>query len=220
MSIGFMPVKFDFEQPEGTDSFWDRKRHINEASLKEVSLVLFPMNPNASIDATTVKSFMQLARHTDPTKMDGVTRMELRRLNSRIGLLLSKQKPDEDDTEGSEELEDVQDKPSTRKPSTPAPASTDTDDSDDLTDDTDDTEGDDAEDIEDVEDDAGEPDDSDTVDDTEETPKSAKAPVPDKKKKEEEKKDTPQPYIYTEALQKRLQKVALQRKIGEAVKDD
>lgn len=217
MSIGFVPKKFDFEQPEGTDAFWDRIRHINEAELKEVSLVLFPMNPNASIDATTVKSFMQLARHTDPTKLDGVTRMELRRLNSRIGLLLKKQKPNDD--EELEESEDTQETPSTQTPSTP-PARTGEVDPNDATDDTDD--------LDELDEDVVDPDDlgpdgdegDDSVDDTEEVKPTGTDKAKDTTK--DEQKNTPQPYIYSEALKQRLAKVTLQHKVGDAfaVRDD
>lgn len=219
MSIGFYPIKYDYEQPEGSDSFFDRKRHIYEASLKEVSLVLFPMNPNASIDATTVKSFMQLARHTDPAKMDGVTRMELRRLNSRIGLLLAKQKPNDD--EEVEDTEEARKKPSTQ---TPAPKVPDVNDSDDSTDDTDDLDelSDDLEDPDDLGPDGDEDDEAD--DSADDGDKPADAPPPTDKAKEEkpEEKVDPktQPYIYSEALQKRLQKVVLQRKVSDAMADD
>lgn len=118
MSIGFIPLKFDFEQPEGTESFWDRIRHISKAALKEVSLVLFPMNPGATIDASTVKMWLKMAHDADPRTLDPFARLELRRLNSRIGLLLKKQPPTPDDDIEAEELDefdDVEDPP-TRPP--------------------------------------------------------------------------------------------------------
>src|SRR5436190_746253 len=216
MSIGFIPTKFSYEQPAGTESFFDRIRHITEAELKEVSLVLFPMNPGASIDATSVKSFMQLARDTDPTKLDSITRMELRRLNTRIGLLLKKQKP-EDEAE-HEESEDTQEQPSTQPPSTPK-ARTGTADSDDHTDDTDELDAL-AEDLVDDDDLGVDGDEGDDADDSEDTEQSdEKSTSTDTTK---EKKDEPQQYLYTEALKQRLAKVTLQRRVGEAfaVRDD
>lgn len=94
MSIGYEPVKFSYEQPEGTTSYWDQIRHLDEVALKETSLVLFPMQPGAAIDPSTVKSFMLSAQATDPRTLDVVTKMELRKLASRIGTLLKKQDPD------------------------------------------------------------------------------------------------------------------------------
>lgn len=88
MSIGYEALKFDFEQDEG-DSIFDRIRNLHEVSLKEVSLVMFPMAPNARIDATTVKQFLTSAKATDPKVLDDATREGLRRLASRIGVLLS-----------------------------------------------------------------------------------------------------------------------------------
>lgn len=113
MSIGFIPTKFEFEQPEGTDSFWDRKRHINEATLKEVSLVLFPMNPNAAIDASSVKMWLKSLEGADPREMSNLDRTMFRKLASRIGLLLKTQPvagkkvedPDEDELEDDDDLQ-------------------------------------------------------------------------------------------------------------------
>ncbi len=90
MSIGYEPVKFSYEQPEGSTGFFDRIRNLEEVSLKEVSVVLFPMAPGASIDASTVKMFMTETKHVDPTTLSIDTKMELRKLASRIGLLLKK----------------------------------------------------------------------------------------------------------------------------------
>lgn len=242
MSIGFIPLKFEFEQPEGTDSFWDRIRHITKATLKEVSLVLFPMNPNASIDAATVKMWLKMAHDQDPKALDQLTRMELRRLNSKIGLLLSKRKPEDDDLED----EDDTDTPPTRKTSVPKTARKDdsdsgddadddsTDDDEEDTDDVDeDDDSDDTDDVDDGDDEDDEDDvDEDDVDDEEEldddetdagkkTPKSAKAPqVKDKgkktpkDKKAKDQKDEDKPYEFSEALAQRLKKVSLKNKVS------
>lgn len=53
MSIGFTLVKFDFE--ESPQSRFGQLRHLREVELLEVSLVLFPMAPGASVDADSVK---------------------------------------------------------------------------------------------------------------------------------------------------------------------
>ncbi len=89
MSIGYIPVKWEIEQPEGTNSFWDQIRHLTEVELKECSLVLFPMAPGAAIDASTVKSFLLSAQATDAKALDVVTKAELRKLATRIGNLLA-----------------------------------------------------------------------------------------------------------------------------------
>jgi HK97 family phage prohead protease len=90
MSIGFEPVQWEMEQPEGTTSFWDQIRHLKKVNLKEVSLVLFPMQPNASIDASTVKSFMISMQNTDPRALGPWERKNLRQLATRIGNVLKK----------------------------------------------------------------------------------------------------------------------------------
>jgi HK97 family phage prohead protease len=89
MSIGYIPIKWDIEQPEGTTSYFDQIRHLTEVDLKECSLVLFPMAPGAAIDASSVKSFNLSAQATDPTVLDLATKAELRKLATRIGNLLS-----------------------------------------------------------------------------------------------------------------------------------
>jgi HK97 family phage prohead protease len=62
LSIGYEPVKFDFEQPEGSASPWDRIRHLHEVKLREVSLVVFPMNEGARVDPSSVKSLLDAAK--------------------------------------------------------------------------------------------------------------------------------------------------------------
>jgi HK97 family phage prohead protease len=109
MSIGFEPVKFDFEQPEGTTSFWDQIRHLKAVNLKEVSLVLFPMAPGASIDASTVKSFIASIEATDPKKLTPEMRVKMRQLSGKIGNLLSnfkKEVPPDDEVSDEPDAED------------------------------------------------------------------------------------------------------------------
>lgn len=244
MSIGFIPTKFEFEQPEGSDSFWDRIRHINEANLKEVSLVLFPMNPNASIDASTVKMWLKMAHDQDPRKLDRFARLELRRLNSKIGLLLKKQKP-EDDEELDEEENDSQSPPIRKKTSARTPerkVDAEDDDTDDLDDedldeddvdnedDIDDESDDDSDDTDDTDEDDEDDTDEETDEEDDDKKKSSKKPV-DKKVKKDDKKvgkkkkvkaptdkkedDEPKPYAFSEALAQRIQKVTLTAKTSE-----
>jgi HK97 family phage prohead protease len=91
MSIGYIPIKWEIEQPEGTNSYWDQIRHLTEIDWKEGSLVLFPMAPGAAIDASTVKSFLLSAQATDGKQLDVIVKSELRKLATRIGILLKKQ---------------------------------------------------------------------------------------------------------------------------------
>lgn len=62
LSIGYRAVRYDYEQPEGTDSYWDRIRHLYEVELKEVSLVIWGMNETSLIDLTSVKDLTAALR--------------------------------------------------------------------------------------------------------------------------------------------------------------
>lgn len=90
MSIGYEPMKFDFEQNDAAR--FGRLRNLREVSLKEGSLVIFPMAPGARLDSTTVKSFLDDANNVDPTELSDDTKADLRRLASRIGKLLDPSK--------------------------------------------------------------------------------------------------------------------------------
>lgn len=59
MSMGYKAVRFEFEDVEGQSSGSKRVRHLYEVKLGEGSLVIFAMNPNARIDAASVKSFVE-----------------------------------------------------------------------------------------------------------------------------------------------------------------
>lgn len=54
LSIGYMPTKWEDERSEEGK----RIRHLKEITLHEVSVVIWPMNPGATIDASTVKSLL------------------------------------------------------------------------------------------------------------------------------------------------------------------
>ena len=135
MSIGFTPVRWEIEDRKNTKGFFDQIRHLHEVKLHEVSLVLFPMAPGASIDATSVKSFISMASRTDPKSITPETRTFLRQLNSRIGNLLKQQKSGSQQDDQAEEIEETPapvdaqtpSEPPTLQPApveTPAPAST------------------------------------------------------------------------------------------------
>jgi HK97 family phage prohead protease len=94
MSIGYEPLEYSYEETEG-GSPWDRIRNLLKISWKETSLVLFPMNPGASVDATSVKMFLKGASALDPTCVTPEMKEDLRRLASRIGILLKGKTPDE-----------------------------------------------------------------------------------------------------------------------------
>lgn len=105
MSIGYEPTKFDFEQSDRAR--FGRLRNLREVSLKEGSLVLFPMAPGARVDTSTVKSWIDDANSIDPADVTPEVKTELRRLASRIGILLSGKakptgtNPDPDSSTGS-----------------------------------------------------------------------------------------------------------------------
>jgi HK97 family phage prohead protease len=95
MSIGYEPLEYDYEQPKDSNSPWDRIRNLKKINWRETSLVLFPMNPGASVDSTTVKMFLKSANELDPATITDDMREDFRRLASRIGILVKKHKTPE-----------------------------------------------------------------------------------------------------------------------------
>lgn len=72
LSIGYTPVRWEYEQIEGK-SPWERIRHLHEVKLHEVSLVVFPMNETARVDRASMKSLIDAAREgtlTDEEKQE------------------------------------------------------------------------------------------------------------------------------------------------------
>lgn len=61
LSIGYEPIEFKYEKPEG-GSLFDTIRHLTEVKLREVSLVVFPMNEGARVDPSSVKSLLDAAK--------------------------------------------------------------------------------------------------------------------------------------------------------------
>lgn len=119
MSIGFEPQEFEFKQPEGTTSFMDRIRILKKVNLKEVSLVLFPMAPGASIDSTSVKSVLDWMNTAEVKSLTPAAATDLRRLASRIGLVL-KQYSKVVDTKNAEEPAATPAAPAAPEPAAPA----------------------------------------------------------------------------------------------------
>lgn len=63
LSIGYAPVKWEDQAPADPNAKpWDRTRILKEVKLFEVSLVVFPMNDGARVDASSVKSLIDAAR--------------------------------------------------------------------------------------------------------------------------------------------------------------
>lgn len=63
MSIGYKPIKYEFE--ESDNARYGIVRHLHKVELGEVSLVLRPMNPGAVVDTDSVKSLLGREKLTD-----------------------------------------------------------------------------------------------------------------------------------------------------------
>lgn len=85
MSMGYEPLDFKYERDEEAQRMM---RHLTRVGLKEGSLVIFPMNPNAAIDLDSIKAFTFAAAEQDPALLSEMDRKALRRLASKVGLLL------------------------------------------------------------------------------------------------------------------------------------
>jgi HK97 family phage prohead protease len=80
LSIGYRGIRYEFEQPEGTSSYWDRIRHLHEVELREVSLVIWGMNTGALIDTTTAKGLGEMAAAIRAGALTDEQKAELRAL--------------------------------------------------------------------------------------------------------------------------------------------
>lgn len=85
MSMGYEPTEFKYEKDPESDRMM---RHLTKVGLREGSLVIFPMNPNAAIDLDSIKAFTFAAAEQDPALLSEMDRKALRRLASKVGLLL------------------------------------------------------------------------------------------------------------------------------------
>jgi len=77
LSIGYRAIRWEYEQKPGGDE-WERIRHIKEVQLLEVSVVTYPANDDARIEA--VKSFALLTAALKSGNLTSAQRAELRAL--------------------------------------------------------------------------------------------------------------------------------------------
>lgn len=86
LSIGYRAVKV--EHPDEAEQLTGVYRHLKEVELREVSMVPFPMNPAARIDAGSVKTMIQSYEGRD---LDDEERAELKALREQLNALLSEE---------------------------------------------------------------------------------------------------------------------------------
>lgn len=105
LSIGYRPIKFDFEDSD--EARWGQIRHLREVELLEVSLVIWPMNEGARIDFSSVKALLTRRDLTDDE------RKEVAALHEKIEQRLEQESEDDDDvrqpdppTKGADEPDD------------------------------------------------------------------------------------------------------------------
>lgn len=94
LSIGYRPVKVEMptEEEEREGVF----RHLKEVELREVSVVIWPMNPDARVDTASVKAMLD---GMDAADLTDEQRAELKRLRADIDALLTAS-PDGDPPDG------------------------------------------------------------------------------------------------------------------------
>ena len=89
LSIGYYPVKVAYpetQEEQATGVY----RYLDEVKLHEVSVCLWPMNPEARIDTATAKAALLAAKGRDLTDDE---RAELKALNAQLTALLSVPEP-------------------------------------------------------------------------------------------------------------------------------
>lgn len=90
LSIGYTPVKIKYPETEE-----ERKkgiyRYLKEVKLREVSVVQMPMNPNARIDVSSVKSLLLSVQNSE--NLTDEEKIELAEIQKRIGVLLQEPGP-------------------------------------------------------------------------------------------------------------------------------
>lgn len=121
LSIGYRPVEtITPDEKERLKGIW---RKLKKIELKEVSVVLWPMNTGARIEA--VKSALGMFSPDEP--LSDEERKEFRSLAGRIGNLLaarSATKADPDDEPPQDPPQDPEATPDPDAPKPPAPAAT------------------------------------------------------------------------------------------------
>lgn len=83
MSIGYVAKAFDFSESEKEEGPFDLIRNLRKVELREVSLVLFPMQPNALIDLGAAKAAVA------GRGLDADERSRLASIHDELGRLLS-----------------------------------------------------------------------------------------------------------------------------------
>ena len=83
MSMGYRPIEYDF----ATLASGETLRNLREVALREGSLVVFGMNPEAEVDLTTVKRL--LSSFEAGKEVTDADRVELVRVYERLGALLA-----------------------------------------------------------------------------------------------------------------------------------
>lgn len=103
LSIGYRPVKIEMPTDEEERSgVW---RHLKEVELREVSVVLWPMNEGARIDADSVKGLTAaIAALEAKDALSDEETAELRELHAKIGGMLEPKA--DSSTEAPEEAKD------------------------------------------------------------------------------------------------------------------
>lgn len=83
LSIGYRAIKVDYAtEEEEREGIW---RHLKEVELREVSVVLWPMNPEARVDTETVKHMLASYQGRELSEEE---RAELKALQQKISALL------------------------------------------------------------------------------------------------------------------------------------
>lgn len=90
LSIGYSPVKVRYPETEEEKNagIW---RYLTEVKLHEISVCVWPMNPNARIDVSTAKAMLAAAHNED---LDEHDRAELKSLAVQITALLGSDTPE------------------------------------------------------------------------------------------------------------------------------
>lgn len=105
LSIGYRPVKI--EMPTDDEERAGVWRHLKEVELREVSVVLWPMNEGARIDTDSVKGLLEAvtALEAQDTLSDE-EKAELRELHAKIGGMLGVADSGQEAPEGTEGKDD------------------------------------------------------------------------------------------------------------------
>lgn len=102
LSIGYQAVKVKYPETE-EERQTGIYRYLEEVKLREVSVVLFPMNEAARIDTSSMKAMLMCLTAENRDLADEEVE-ELKRLHAHLEHLLTKVPPREEDPPQTEEL--------------------------------------------------------------------------------------------------------------------